>query len=226
LIMIGDAPLPIGMGWAAIIYSAMEFSSRLRMPEAVRPWLDGLLALNIDLAMDAVAIRLLMWTWVIPLDREWFGVPWGNFWAWFIVVSSFSGFLRLLRRWRDHPVGGWLYPALAMALSLLVLAGLDQLFASILYPNGAGFLSTCLIVGAGLAAVLAVRPRVRQAGPPDPVVIAVPLLFHLFFIGAGIYYGFYAAIPALAVISVLMLIGGVAVHLWPWWILKRKAPAD
>ncbi len=85
LIMIDDAPLVIGMGWAVIIYSAMEFTSRLRMPDMARPLFDALLALNIDLSMDAIAIRLMdgvtpgqgMWHWgaITTQNAEWFGVP-------------------------------------------------------------------------------------------------------------------------------------------------------
>ncbi len=234
LIMIDNAPLPIGMGWAVIIYSAMEFTARLKLPEHARPFLNGLLALNIDLAMDAVAIRLMdtvnnqqgMWTWTIPLDREWFGVPWGNFWGWFIVVTSFSGFLYLLRRWREHRVGGWLYAPLALALSVGTLLLLDQLYGSVLYPNGLGFVGPAVLIGGGAALVLASRPRVEQAGPPEPVVLAVPLAFHLIFIFLALVQGIYTPLPILAVISVAMLLVGVALHLWPWWVGRQQTQSS
>ena len=61
-----------------------------------RPLLDGLLALNIDLALDAVAIRLGFWDWGQGFSFQYFGVPYANFWAWFWVVTSFSLGYRIL----------------------------------------------------------------------------------------------------------------------------------
>ena len=55
LVMIDGAPLCIGLGWAVILYSSMEFVKQLDMPLFAQPFLVGLLALNIDAAMDAVA---------------------------------------------------------------------------------------------------------------------------------------------------------------------------
>src|SRR6476659_5435776 len=98
LIMIfGAVPLCIGVSWGMIIYTAMETSDRFALPWYLRPILDALLALTIDLSMDAIAIRLGFWTW--GQAGPWFGVPLGNFYAWFIVVLSFSLLLRLGHHW-------------------------------------------------------------------------------------------------------------------------------
>ncbi|MBI5715761.1 MAG: carotenoid biosynthesis protein, partial [Chloroflexi bacterium] len=85
LIMVLDVPLCIGVAWGSIIYSAMLFSDATTLSYWERPVLDGLLALNIDLAMDAIAIRLGMWDWGRGLSFQYFGVPYANFWAWFWV---------------------------------------------------------------------------------------------------------------------------------------------
>ena len=63
LIMVLDVPLCIGIAWGCILYSVMEFSDGNSLPYWTRPVLDGLLALNIDRALDAVAIRLGFWDW-------------------------------------------------------------------------------------------------------------------------------------------------------------------
>lgn len=63
LVMVLDVPLCIGLAWGAIIYPVTEFSDASNLPYWTRPILDGLLALNIDLALDAVAIRLGFWDW-------------------------------------------------------------------------------------------------------------------------------------------------------------------
>jgi hypothetical protein len=222
LVMFDGAPLAIGLGWAVIIYSSMEFSSRLQMPALARPFLDGLLALNIDLAMDTIAIRMKMWTWgVLPLDQEWFGVPWGNFWAWFIVVTSFSAFLRIFRAASSYRLWRIVYVPFAFMLSIVVLFITNRLFAIVLHPNDLGFAGMALLIGCGLVIVLTARPRVG-GGPLDPVVLAVPLVFHVFFIVCGLYFGFYAQLPILAVIGVGMALIGMALHLWPWWANRRK----
>ncbi len=223
LVMIDGAPLTIGVGWSVIIYSAMALSDRLDLPETARPWLDGLLALNIDLAMDTIAIRLGMWHWgIVALDEQWFGVPWVNFWAWFIIVTSYSAAVRGLRLWRGHRVRRWFYGPAVLVVSLAVLAVTNRAYRSIPVPPETALGGILLLAASGLYMVYRTRPRVQRAGPPDATVIAVPLAFHLLYIGAGIHYGFYAETPALAVVGGAMFILGLAVHLWPWWVGRRK----
>lgn len=83
MIMVLDVPLCIGVAWSCILYSVMEFSNGSSLPYWTRPLLDGLLALNIDLALDAIAIRLGFWDWGQGFQFQYFGVPYANFWAWF-----------------------------------------------------------------------------------------------------------------------------------------------
>ena len=109
LLKIGPLPISIGIGWGVIIYTARMVSDASNLPLWARPVLDGLLALNIDLAMDAIAIRLGMWDWGRGLSFEYFGVPYANFWAWFWVVFSFSLSLRMLEH-LPGLLGRWLAP--------------------------------------------------------------------------------------------------------------------
>lgn len=217
LIMIDGAPLGVGMGWAIIIYSAMTFTQQLDMPIYTRPLLNGLLALNIDLAMDVIAIRMGFWTWGTgALDYEWFGVPWGNFWAWFIVVSSLSGFFEMFRLygWADKPLHRWLYVPLSTVLAVIVLAATNYLYASILWPNYLGFTGMGVILGLALLLVIRSKPRPRTTAF-EPVIFAVPLTFHLFFNVAGLAGGYYAQQPILGLIGAMMFAMGVGIHLWP-----------
>lgn len=85
--MFGDNLLAVGVGWGGIIYSVRLFSDATRLPPFLRPVMDELVALDIDLAMNAVAIRIGMWKWGIDPTAEYFGVPCANFWAWFWVVT-------------------------------------------------------------------------------------------------------------------------------------------
>ena len=227
LVMIDSAPLAVGLGWAVIIYSAMEFTKSIKIPDYTRPFLVGLLALNIDAGMDAVAIRLGFWNWVIPLDHQWFGVPWGNFFAWFVVAASFSGMLYLFRgqgwqvsgqRWKH-----WLYPWFAVLISLLILAGSNYLFVNVLGRSDlGGAISMLVLVIPAMLLVYTVRPRVIPQARLDPVVLAVPLVYHALFTVFGFTYGIYAQAPILAVVGILMLVVGLGAHLYPWFVTNRN----
>jgi len=222
LVMIDGAPLCIGLGWAVILYSSMEFVKQLDMPLFAQPFLVGLLALNIDAAMDAVAIRLGFWNWVIPLDMQWFGVPYGNFWAWFIVATSFSGMVYWLRAsgwltskqaWRV-----WVYPIIALFGAIFILAATNFLFLHLFAHSDIGSaMAMVMLVYAGLVIVFITRPRLVPVRRPDWVVLLVPLVFHLFFTIVGFTSGIYLNLSVLAVIGLLMFGLGLVVHLWPWY---------
>ena len=93
-----QVPVCIALLWAVIIAGSMAISDAWGLPEFVKPFSDALLAVWIDLAVDAIAIRIGYWTWVIPLDEGWFGVPAGNLYAWMWVAFSYSVFARVVRR--------------------------------------------------------------------------------------------------------------------------------
>jgi uncharacterized membrane protein len=97
LIQVMHVPLVIGAGWAVIIYCAMLLSDEYNVPWQLKPFLDALTALMLDLSMDAIAIRLGFWHWAIPLNQEWYGVPFENLAGWIFVVFSFSFLMRFLR---------------------------------------------------------------------------------------------------------------------------------
>ncbi|MHA1226782.1 MAG: carotenoid biosynthesis protein [Candidatus Hodarchaeales archaeon] len=99
-----NIPLSIGIGWGLIIYSAMVVSDSLKISEYTKPFIDTTLAITIDLSMDAIAIRLDggFWTWFVPLTNtiseiSFFGVPYGNFYGWWMVVLIFSTMVRIGR---------------------------------------------------------------------------------------------------------------------------------
>jgi hypothetical protein len=222
LVMVDGAPLCIGLGWAVIIYSGMEFVRLLEMPDFARPFLVGFLALNLDLAMDVVAIRLGFWNWVIPLDAQWFGVPWGNFWAWYIVVVSYSGLLYWLRAigwhlprqsWRQ-----WVYAPLAMVGSVVILALANTIFANVFAKTEiVSAMSMLLLLLAGMVVVYVARPRFSAPARLDWVVLAVPLVFHLYFNFIGFWNGYYLQLPVLAVVGLLMLAVGIGIHFGCWY---------
>jgi len=209
LMMLRDVPLAIGIGWGVIIYSAKLFSDATNLPETMRPVLDGLLALNIDLAMDAIAIRLGMWDWGLGLQFQYFGVPYANFWAWFWVVVSFSASMRMLTslargNWR------WLVPFGAV---LLGLAGVLCANAFIVYIVPRQFYE--LTIGFPLVSTILIvllhRPKFTGR-PPAPPAFWVPFGFHAYFLAVGLLSGTILDPPVLLAVSITMFLISLYLH--------------
>lgn len=220
-LMLDGAPICIGLGWAVIIYSGMEFVRNLEMPDFARPFLVGLLALNLDLAMDAVAIRLGFWHWMIDLNQQWFGVPWGNFWAWFIVVVSYSAFIYWFRHklsQRNSSVLEWIYPLISFLGAVLVLGITNYIFVYVFSSTElVSALSMSLIILSGAVVLYVVKPHFVQELHFDKTIFWVPFTFHLFFTFFGFATGIYSQLPILAVIGLSMFALGLGIHLYPLW---------
>ena len=217
LLMVLDVPLCIGVAWSAILYSAMEFSDASSMPYWGRPVLDALLALNIDLALDAVAIRFGFWDWGNGLGFEYFGVPYANFWAWFWVVFSFSLGYRILARRRDW-AGAWLSPALALVLGLAGVLGSNALIVFATPPQ----LRTPVIFSTlAVASIITVglRPRFNLT-PVPPLVFWVPFLTHAYVLIAGLIAGILLGLPILLWVGLLMT--AIAFYLHRQTILELR----
>ena len=209
LIMILDAPLCIGMAWSCIIYSAMEFSDASSLPYWTRPILDGLLALNVDLALDAVAIRLGFWDWGQGLASQYFGVPYANFWAWFWVVFSFSLGYRILARRADW-IGTWLSPLLALSLGIAGVLGTNA-FIAFVVPFEYHTQVVGITVILAFVFIIALRPRFYLTSVPA-LVFWVPLLTHLYSLFAGLISGVILDAPILLLVSLVMITVALYLH--------------
>ena len=208
-VMLGQVPLAIGVGWGVIIYSVRLFSDATNLPRWARPILDGLLALNIDLAMDAVAIRLGFWDWGQGLAFEWWGVPYANFWAWFWVVFSFSAGLRLLTRRGGGFVARWLAPAGAIVVGVAGVLATNRLIVS-LHPYNVYEETVALTLITALALVVWLRPK--QRGKLAAPAVWVPLGFHAFFLVGGLASGTLFNPPFLLVPSLAMALVALSLH--------------
>jgi uncharacterized membrane protein len=219
IMIFGMVPLCVGISWGMIIYTAMETSDRFALPWYLRPIVDATLALTIDLSMDAIAIRLGFWTWGAP--GPWFGVPLGNFYAWFVVVFGFSLLLRLGRLWslagRLVFLGDVAVVIVAVSLSVLGLRALLQPYFALVSQGVAGWLILSLLLGGSALLTVGAALRTRHDQGLDLVLLSVPVGFHGFFFGALFWAGIDRQIPALIVLSALMLVAGLLLHLWPSW---------
>jgi len=219
LIMLDNAPLCIAVGWAVVIYSSMRFSNRIQLPDAVRPILDALMGLQVDLALDVIAIRLGLWTWQgVGSNQQWFGVPWANFGAWFVVIWSYSGFIRALRPWQSNRVRRWLYPPVAMLLSLAVLVTAGIMYGLLPTANSGNVYALLFLLGGSLITIYGAKPTLLQDHDSDLTVTLVPIVFHSFAIIAGIGYGIFGKQPILGVIGITVSLVGIAIHTAPRWI--------
>ena len=207
-IMVLDVPLCIGVAWSCILYSAMEFSDASNLPYWTRPILDGLLALNIDLALDAVAIRFGFWDWGQGLNFQYFGVPYANFWAWFWVIFFFSLGYRLFAR-RNDWIGTWISPLLGLAIGLAGVLGTNAFIVFIVSPTYRALLIAITLLTA-LAIVVALRPKLYVTTPPT-LVFWIPFLTHMYILIAGLVAGIILQPPFLLVVGVMMI--GVSFYL-------------
>jgi uncharacterized membrane protein len=214
IMIFGSVPLCIGVSWGLIIYTAMETSDQLALPWYLRPIVDALLALTVDLSMDAIAIRLGFWTWA---ERgQWFGVPVGNFYAWFVVVLGFSLLLRLGRLWslegRRVLLGDIVAVALAIPLAVQGLTALLQPYFGLIAQGASAWVIVGTLIGASSLLTVWAALRTPHDQPLDLVLLGVPVFFHTFFFAALIWAGIYRQLPALIVISAFIFVAGLALH--------------
>ncbi|HEX2194035.1 MAG TPA: carotenoid biosynthesis protein [Candidatus Limnocylindria bacterium] len=218
VLTIDRAPVVIGLTWALIIAGAMRVTDALGVRRRYAPFVDSVLAISLDLAFDAIAIRMGLWTWrdIGPADG-WFGVPAGNFYAWLFVTLGFS----LVTRWirdaaRTRPAREWLQLAAPIPAYAVLLAGLVPFIAiKPLVDSAVGgglaifavtLIAFCAIAGWGVWGPDRIEPDGQRTAILDlRLTFATRLTIHLFFLGALLYLGVATDLPVLLVVSVLML---------------------
>jgi hypothetical protein len=160
VLVLDRAPLVIGLTWALLIAGAMRITDALGVRRWTAPFVDAVLVIMLDLAFDAVAIRMGMWTWVgISPDQGWFGVPAGNFYAWLFVTVGFSFLSRWLRdgaaRW---PRLEWLQVGVPIPAFAILITSIIP-FAMILKWTGAEPGGGLWLFGLTLAVFVAIGLR-------------------------------------------------------------------
>jgi hypothetical protein len=230
IVMFGHAPknipLCIGVGWSIIMYTARLFSNAFQLPLWAAAAMDALLAISIDLSMDTVAYRLHMWHWnwagsgLNPLTSDWFGVPFGNFFGWQMVVFFYSSISRLLEHAFLHQKMKYrflfaLVPVIAVLLSQAFLYVM-LMYVDVWLHNKFGitslhrFISFLIIL-----IVIALRGFAKQTSQPNAtpfITWLVPLWFHLFFFTWLFLGGFYQENSWLVVAATLNIVLGISFH--------------
>lgn len=194
------------------------------------PMSDAIWAIVLDLAIDAVAIRLGLWTWTIRADEGWFGVPWGNFFAWLFVAFWFSFFTRIVRaRQSEGTVRGWsrqwLVPLQAfggLIAALALFVAIENTAAlPLIADTGQAYNNNVWIIFAVTLAVfvgvmwraLSEKRTVRERA--DHWLLLVRFVIHLLFLAALVFTGMYLSAPALLAAALAMFAGELSL-LWHW----------
>lgn len=230
LLMFGRAPLDVpifvGLAWGVIMYTARLFSDWIGLPMVTAAF-DTLLALSIDLGMDAVIYRMHFWNWDWsgtgrnPLTADWFGIPYGNFVGWITVVFCCSLFSRLFEQWllRRHSTVArvWSVPVLATVCSLGILVSTEMLLFPVLTHFGIRSCQRLLILTALLLffSLRGWRQRRQSAEKLHPLAKWVPGWFHIFFVYCFFALGFYRENKWMTIATGLNLLIGIAVHCFP-----------
>lgn len=246
----GNIPIVIGLSWGLIIWACMGVSNRINLKEWSRPALDGLLALTIDLSMDTIAIRLDggFWIWKdIPLDpfpsiNGFFGVNYGNFVGWFLVVLIFSILMRLEQKIfqnRNSVAISIIYfcisPFLAYILLYISLSIVPFPIIFLFYnyvadhPEAPPQLILLLVlVYVLLFAIITQLIAIRKAKPQiqkdvDWILIFIFMSYHLIYIPFYFMAGLFIEAPLIFFLAFLMLIIDILIH---WLIFDREIFRD
>lgn len=218
LLAVDRAPVAIGLTWALIIAGAMRITDALGVRRRYAPFSDAVLAISLDFAFDAVAIRLGLWTWVgIGRDQGWFGVPMGNFYAWLWVTFAFS----LLSRWlrdaaRRDPRLAWLQvgvpiPAFGILLAAIAVFAVLKPMSDPAPGGGGGLFLLNLLTFLAVAGWGAWGPDRGWPGGATEAMLelrlafAVRLAIHLLFLAAMVTAGIAARQPVLLAVALLLL---------------------
>lgn len=235
LASIDRAPIAIGLTWALILAGAMRITDALGVRRRYAPFVDAVLVISLDLAFDAIAIRMGLWTWRgIPASDGWFGVPAGNFYAWLFVAVGFS----LMSRWlRDavirRPNGAWLQLAVPIPAYAILIVGLIPfiILQPLLEPgrgNGLGIFAATLAIFAGIAAYGVWGPdRITPNGARSAILdlrltFASRLAIHVVFLGALLVMSLQTTVPMLLLVSLLLLSAEIPLA----WLVNARLKTD
>jgi hypothetical protein len=218
VLAIDRAPIVIGLTWALIIAGAMRLTDAIGVRRRWAPFADSVLAISLDLAFDAIAIRMGLWTWRnTTLADGWFGVPAGNFYAWLVVTWAFSFCTRWLRDAASgRPDREWLQLLVPIPAYAILLVGLVPF--AVLKPllDGApgGGMGLFAVTLAGFVVAAAWGSFGPSRGVPDGaenaildlrLAFASRLAIHLFFLVALLMLGIATGEPVLLLSSVILL---------------------
>lgn len=111
-----NIPIVIGLAWGMLLQTSHEITEGYRFPLIIRTLFESVFVVSVDFFLDVVAVRLDggFWTWTgIPLTNvitaeSALGIPWGNYYGWFLVIFFMSLVLHFMDKKKDATTAGWL----------------------------------------------------------------------------------------------------------------------
>ncbi len=216
-ISIFGVPLAISCAWAIVAHSAMRLSDAYPLSSRVRPLLDALIAVNLDIAMDPVASKLGLWVWTSPAAAHgWYGVPIDNFFGWVAAVASFSYVARYIRTinfrtWRAR-LAYFASPFLSY-VGLYIGIVIFWFVTATVQTSIFIFMSIIVLMVALMVWSLHSRKR-RHVGKLDAFSFISLVGAHVFFILIATLTGVYTAVPILLVGSLTALFVQCGLYLY------------
>lgn len=209
-----DVPLEVAFTWAALFYAGWQTGRYLGLSRGRLPFFVGLFVLHVDLAIDAIAIRVPLWTWTTA--GAWYGVPLKNFWGWWSAAFLLVGCYVVFERWIRRPELRFLLlvPTSFAALTL----GTGVYRESGIGPTAEVLVTVAIVLGSLLVVV---TDDLAPERIPRPIT-GIPMLFHGFFLGVGLWLGTFAEHPVLLAMSLAMLLVSVGLHALPRIVEHRQ----
>jgi hypothetical protein len=135
LLMLFNVPLSVPIMEYIVVYCALRIAETMKLPLFGIPVFAGTIGMLTDFSLDPLAVsqrfvtiegEIGRWTWFPGTNEiQIFRIPIYNFTGWFLLCGYAALLISLGRRWYEktrYPRAvGYLYPPLAMLLSLLVL---------------------------------------------------------------------------------------------------------
>lgn len=234
-------PLNVCVGWFIVCY-ASYFLARWALPRSSSfkvAALSGLVALSVDLWLDPAAVNVgraanvaNLWNWDRTPEPTLFGIPFHNFWGWFLAVSIFTFVFDSC--WRRAPAEGqgrlrdyFRRLGLGWVLVFVGLKPLEKLLeAAAPYrellplafepgqPTPLMWLGMAVIPALILACIVAYLVRARKdAGVRKDKWFLVGYVPY-YLINLGIAYAVQIAFPGTALIFIVLAAGWV-----PWGLM-------
>lgn len=225
-----------------VLFSILRTTDVLGVNRWSKPFVDGLLAINLDAIFDPVASStrwcsagdvgdlggLGLWTWYTgPEDAGyWFGIPLANYTAWFGSVLAFTISVRTVAHFlarERHNLFKELLAALASLVGLFVLSAVIVLiFDRLLNVRFDAAWQFGVSGGVVLLSVLVILPTMRswqRNQPIDWLPVIVQGSLYAFCLAAILFTGKFDSKPGLIWVWLLTTLIGMGLVLLPY----RKA---
>lgn len=210
--------------------------------------MDALTAVVLDISMDVVAIRLGFWSWAIPTDKEWYGVPFENLVGWIFIVLSFSFLIRFIRTLNPKriltkllmifsPIVAYLglYVGLFVFIAITILPyGINNNWVNLLQfnyiPNfsilsnpqvefwKSIFLVVIIVELINIVVWSAIHYRQKHVKYFDLLSFSALTSIHLFFAVSIFTTGIYHELPILVPLCIVSLLVHLLMHFLPYLI--------